>query len=364
MKYRAAKNSDISDLVRLENSSFDSDQLHERNFKYFIGLSHGEVLIQELDGKTVGYGIILFHRGTALARLYSLAVDQNFRGKGLGRKLLGKLEGLAKDQGSTYLRLEVKSSNTKAISLYESMGYRKFAMKKDYYQDHEDAECYEKKIRSLSGKVIKGPKVPYYEQTTDFTCGPSSLMMAMKALNKKTPLSREHEINIWREATTVFMTSGHGGCGPHGLALAAHKRGFKVELYLNSSAPLFVEGVRSKHKKEIIELVQNSFLKEIKREKISVFKDEYDWETIREIFAEGGIPVLLISAYRLTETKAPHWIVLTAMENDFIYFHDPEVDINQTAVDNINVPVRRDEFELMAKFGSRQVKSIVAIYKN
>ncbi|MCF8058466.1 MAG: peptidase C39 family protein [Bacteriovoracaceae bacterium] len=363
MKFRAGKNSDIPDLVALESQSFDSDQLSERNFKYFMDLSHGEILVLEYEGVLAGYGVILFHRGTALARLYSLAIDKKYSGKGLGRKLLGRLEALANERGCTYLRLEVKSSNVPAISLYESCGYRRFAHKEDYYEDHEDAECYEKKIRKLEGKVIKGPKVPYYQQTTDFTCGPSSLMMGMKALNRKIVLSREHEIDLWREATTIFMTSGHGGCGPHGLALAAHNRGFEVELYLNTSASLFVEGVRSPHKKEIIELVQKSFEKKIKKEKIKVFKDEYDWATIKDIFASGGIPVLLISAYRLTETKAPHWIVLTAMENDFIYFHDPEVDRDQSAMDNINVPVRRDEFELMAKFGSRQLKSIVAIYR-
>lgn len=364
MKFRAAKKSDIPHLVSLENSSFDSDQLTERNFKYFIDLSHGEVLVQEVGGEIAGYGVILFHKGTALARLYSLAIDKKHRGKGLGKKLLLKLEQLAKESGSTYLRLEVKVTNVGAIALYKSCGYRKFALKKDYYQDHEDAECFEKKIRDLSGKMIKGPKVPYYQQTTEFTCGPSSLLMAMKALNKKIKLNREHEIELWREATTVFMTSGHGGCGPHGLALAAHQRGFKVELFLNSSAPLFVEGVRSDHKKEIIELVQKDFEKKIKKEKILVYKDEYDWETIKQIFAEGGIPVLLISAYRLTESKAPHWIVLTGMETDFVYFHDPEIGSGQSAVDNINVPVRRDEFELMAKFGSKQLKSIVALYKD
>lgn len=362
MKYRAAENSDIPRLLSLENSSFDSDQLQERNFKYFIDSSHGEIVVQELNSEITGYGIILLHKGTALARLYSIAIDNKHRGKGLGKKLLQKLEQVAKEQGSTYLRLEVKASNVKAKTLYKESGYRKFALKKDYYEDHEDAECFEKKIRSLSDKMIKGPKVPYYRQTTDFTCGPSSLMMAMKAINKKLKLNRELEIELWREATTVFMTSGHGGCGPHGLALAAHRRGFGVELYLNSSAPLFVEGVRSSHKKEIIELVQKDFEKKIKKEKISVFKDEYDWETIRTIFAEGGIPVILISAYRLTESKAPHWITLTGMENEFVYFHDPEIGHDQMAVDNINVPVRRDEFELMAKFGSKQLKCIVALY--
>ncbi len=364
MKFRVAKKSDIPTLVSLENKSFNSDQLSERNFKYFMDLSHGVVLVQELEAQVVGYGILLFHKSTALARLYSLAIDSNFRGQGLGGKLLSKLESLAKDNDCTYLRLEVKSSNSSAIKLYEASGYRRFNHKKDYYEDHEDAECYEKKIRKPLGGIIKGPKVPYYEQTTDFTCGPSSLMMAMKALNPKYVFSREEEVDIWREATTIFMTSGHGGCGPHGLALAAHKRGFKVELYLNSSAPLFIEGVRSTHKKEIIKLVQSSFEKKIRKEKIKVYKDAYDWNTIESIFKRGGLPVLLISAYRLTETKAPHWIILTGMEEGFIYFNDPEIDKNEKPFDNINIPVRRDEFEMMAKFGSKQLKSIVAIFKN
>lgn len=363
MKFRSAKISDIKGLVKLEEASFDSDQLSERNFRYFIEHSHGDVLVMDIGGEIAGYGVLLFHRGTALARLYSLAVSQAFKGQGLGKKLLSKLENTAHEKGCTYLRLEVKKTNKPAISLYEASGYRRFGSKKDYYQDHEDAECYEKKIKKPSGRLIKGPKVPYYQQTTEFTCGPASLMMAMKALNKRISPTRELEVDIWREATTIFMTSGHGGCGPHGLALAAHSRGFEVELYLNSSAPLFVEGVRSSHKKEVIELVQSSFEKKIKKEKIKVYKDEYQWETIAEIFASGGIPVLLISAYRLTESKAPHWIVLTGIEGDFIYFHDPEIGAHQTKVDNINVPVRRDEFELMSKFGSRQLKSIVAIYQ-
>ncbi len=363
MKFRPAKKSDITTLVSLENKSFNSDQLNERNFKYFMDLSHGVVLVQELESKVVGYGILLFHKRTALARLYSLAIDQNYRGKGLGKKLLTKLEAIAKEKDCTYLRLEVKTSNQSAIKLYESMNYRRFNHKEDYYEDHEGAECYEKKIRLLKSSLIKGPKVPYYEQTTDFTCGPSSLLMAMKAHDKSITFNREEEIDIWREATTIFMTSGHGGCGPHGLALAAHKRGFQVELYLNSSAPLFIEGVRSQHKKEIIELVQTSFEKKIKKEKIKTFIDEYDWETIKSIFERGGLPVLLISAYRLTETKAPHWIILTGIEDDFIYFNDPEINENERSFDNINIPIRRDEFEMMAKFGSRQLKSIVAIFK-
>lgn len=362
MQYRKANKADIPQLLELENNSFDSNKLTERRFQYFLKLSNGELIVQLIDSKISGYGLILFHRGTALARLYSIAVSPNFRGMGLGKKLLLKLESIAKDKGCSYVRLEVKFSNHMAINLYEKNNYRRFAVKKAYYSDGKDAYCYEKKIRTLSSSPIQKIKVPYYQQTTEFTCGPACILMGMKALDRKSQMTREHEITIWREATTIFMTSGTGGCGPHGLALSAKRRGFEVELYLNTSSTFFIEGVRKDHKKEIIELVQKSFEKEIKKEKIKVYKNEYSWETIQDIFENGGIPIILISAYRLTENKAPHWIVLTGIESDFIYFHDPEVGTDQTSTDNTNIPVRKDEFEAMTRYGSKQLKSIVAIY--
>lgn len=363
IRFRPAGLNDIKKLVEIEDACFEMDKLSDKNFKYFLEKAHASLIIAEYKKEVAGYALLLFHRSTSLARLYSIAVSPNFRDKKIGLHLMEHLEKVALSEESTYIRLEVRTDNLGAIKLYERLGYRKFAHKVDYYEDHKDAICYEKKIRKQHTKKLV--KVPYYKQTTDFTCGPSSLMMAMKALNKKIEFSRWHEIQLWREATTVFMTSGHGGCGPHGLALSAHHRGFQVELYLNTKSYLFISGVRGEEKKDVIKVVQEGFEKEIKKNKIKVIYDEYDWKTLRKIFQNGGIPLVLISSYRLTETKSPHWITITGIEEDFIYFHDPDPDLekDQTAYDNMDVPVRRDEFEKMAKFGSKQIKSIVAIYK-
>lgn len=360
MSYRIASKKDIDQLVEIENHSFDTDMLSKRQFLYFIEKAHSYLLVLEKKGVIQGYGLLLFHQGTSLARLYSIAINPSFRGQKLGQKILEKLEEVALEEDCTYIRLEVKVSNKSAINLYEKLGYRKFSHKLDYYEDHQDALCYEKKIK----KKIRKPKlkVPYYEQTLEFTCGPSSLMMAMKTFDASIALNQDTEMQLWREATTIFMTSGHGGCGPHGLALAAYKRGFEVELYLNSKAPLFVEGVRNKKKKEVIEIVQKQFERKLKQSQVKVFYDEYSWETISQILKDGGIPLILISAYRLTETKSPHWICITGIQEDFIFFHDSDIDDDQNKIDNMDIPVRKDEFEKMAKFGSRQLKSIVAIY--
>jgi hypothetical protein len=65
-------------------------------------------------------------------------------------------------------------------------------------------------------------RLPHYRQTTDFTCGPASLMMAMKTLAPQTKIDRGLELQLWREANTIFMgpSGGHGGCSALGLALA------------------------------------------------------------------------------------------------------------------------------------------------
>jgi hypothetical protein len=53
--------------------------------------------------------------------------------------------------------------------------------------------------------------VPFYGQTLEFTCGPAALMMAM-ARSARFAARPAHRIKLWRESTTIYMTSGHGGC--------------------------------------------------------------------------------------------------------------------------------------------------------
>lgn len=358
--FKNATISDIPQLVKIEENSFSSDSLNAAKFKYFMTKANSSLVVASQGKVIMGYALILFHKHTSLARLYSIAVAPEFRSLKIGLKLMKKIENFALERGSTYIRLEVKASNFKAIKLYEDLDYRKFSYRVDYYQDHEDAICYEKKIRK-NDKAFK-IKIPYYEQKTKFTCGPASLLMAMKAFDSSIKLNIENELQIWREATTIFMTSGHGGCGPHGLALSAKSRGFKVELYLNSKTSLFVEGVRDIKKKEIIQTVQKQFEKELKETDVKIYYDKYSFASVQEILEAGGVPLVLISAYRLTETKAPHWIVITGIEKDFIYFHDPEVDDHEVSTDNIHIPVSRSEFEKMSKFGTNQLKCIVAVF--
>ena len=361
---RKARVGDLSQLVQLEESTFNYDQLSRRSFHWMIKGAHSIFLVQEYNKKLVGYGLVLINAGTSLARLYSICTHKDFQGQGLATELISHLERIASDEENcAYLRLEVKENNKGAISLYRKLGYKKFTTKKDYYDDGKAAWCFEKRIKTLKAK--SRVKIPYYQQGTEFTCGPASLMMAMKTFNSKQEMSLIQELDLWREATTIFMTSGHGGCGPHGLALAAFNRGFKPELYLSHIHTLFIDTVRSAEKKKIIELVHKGWEQRIEKKKIKVHKKRMTVEDIKQILKAGGIPIILITTYHFDFHRVPHWVVITAYDDHFIYIHDPDqtsTEEHEGVISRVHIPIPEDQFLKISRWGKDKVSAAVVIF--
>jgi ribosomal-protein-alanine acetyltransferase len=358
---RPAHLGDLEDLVTLENVSFDTDRLSRRSFKHWISTDHRALLVAEMKGKVIGYILIIYHPGTRLARIYSLAVYPDYRGTGIAHLLMAAGEQAANDDGRLYLRLEVSVDNNPAIRLYEALGYQKFGIYRDYYEDHKDAIRYQKQIRRYQD-TLQYRSVHWLKQTTPFTCGPTALMMAMHGLNKNYLPSNEEEINIWREATTIFMTSGHGGCHPIGLALAAKQRHFSVEVWINQTGPLFIDSVRNDEKKQVIELVDNCFKRQALEQAVPIHYGNITQNELIAAFKSGAIPLILISTYLLDRKKVPHWVVMSGFDDYCLYMHDSAPDEpRQTELDCQFIPIARDDFERMSSFGKNRLRAAVII---
>ena len=359
---RPATVGDIDALLDLEARSFETDRLTRRNFQYLLTRAHAACLIAEdSHGRLLGYVLALFRHGTSLARIYSLAVAAVARGQGVGQALLLAAEQAAIEEDAWLMRLEVRPDNRAATRLYEAAGYRQFGRYLDYYEDHSEALRYQKRLRPYV--VPPETRVPYYSQTTDFTCGPAALMMAMKALEPATELGQRLELQLWREATSIFMSSGHGGCGPYGIALAAHRRGFAVDLYVNSEAPFFLDTVRSAEKKRVIQLVSDEFAEQTAETDIAVHQRALTLEEMTVALDQGAIPIVLISLYRMYRENVPHWIVVHAQDERFIYAHDPLVDPDHLDLisDKANMPIPKREFETMARYGRNDLRAAIVL---
>ena len=358
---RPVRMEDLDALHALENASFDTDKLTRRRLRHWIQASNREFMVAEDEHKLLGYGLVLFHGATHLARLYSIAIAAEARGRGIGRALLGALETASANRDRFFMRLEVAQDNVAAIKMYESAGYVAFGTIEDYYEDHRNALRMQKIIR-YAPKRRRGQNIPWYQQTTGFTCGPASLMMAMAALDGHCKPDQATELDIWREATTIFMTSGHGGCHPMGLALAAKKRGFASRVFINQTGPLFLEGVRDPDKKHIMALVHQQFEQRLREKHIAVDYRDITQTDIEQAIKRGAIVLALISSYRLDRKKAPHWVTITAFDDACFYVHDPDPSLEeQTGLDCEDLPIARADFARMSQFGKDKLRSAVII---
>ena len=363
MKTRRARLADVPALLDIENASFTDDRFTRRRFHHLLTRAHAVALVIEEGEAICGYAVVLLSRGTSLARLYSMAIAPSCREKRMGQGLLDAAEEAARGEGAAYMRLEVRPDNSAAQSLYRKAGYREFGISHDYYEDGADALRMEKQL--LARLNPDKSRVAYYPQSLDFTCGPAALLMAMHALDPRVEVNQTAELRIWRESTLIFMTSGHGGCGPFGLALVAHRYGFGVEVHVSRRGPLFIDGVRGATKRRVMQLVQDDFLAQLRETPVQVNFRPIGMAEIEKGFRKGSIPLVLVSSYRLTRDKQPHWVVITGFEERFVYVHDPYVGVadERSSTDCLDIPILREDFLKMARFGRVRLEATLMISK-
>ncbi|MEY2701045.1 MAG: ribosomal-protein-alanine acetyltransferase [Pseudomonadota bacterium] len=87
--------------------------------------------VGEYKGSICAYGILSIAAGEA--HLLNICLAPEIQGKGLGRVLLEHLAHEARTRGADVLFLEVRSSNFRAIALYQSSGFNEIGSRKGYY---------------------------------------------------------------------------------------------------------------------------------------------------------------------------------------------------------------------------------------
>jgi ribosomal protein S18 acetylase RimI-like enzyme len=148
-----AKIGDGRALRSLEEECFDYDQMSQRVIRNHIRSGTSIFLVGKQGQKIVGYALLFLRKNSRIARLYSLAIAEEFRGKGLAKRLLLKCESKVLGQNKSTLRLEVKENHKAAIQLYTKLGYNEIRRLPHYYQDRTNAIQMEKQLKSKKDKV-------------------------------------------------------------------------------------------------------------------------------------------------------------------------------------------------------------------
>ncbi|SDU21859.1 GNAT family N-acetyltransferase/peptidase C39 family protein [Stappia sp. ES.058] len=359
---RLARTSDLPELLRLENACFSGDRISRRSFRRFLESAGVSCLLAEVQGRCLGYALLLFRSGTAMARLYSLAVDPGARGTGLSRRLLAAAEADAFARERILLRLEVREDNAAARALYERAGYRRHGRVAAYYEDGAAAIRMEK---LLHDEAAPPSAVPYFSQTSDFTCGPSCLMMALKHFGAVAAMDERLELRLWRETTTIYLASGHGGCGPFGMAVAAAHRGLRAEVRLAPGGHLFLSSVRDPDKRRVMETVQDDYRAEAAAMGIDSSGAPLTAAALAAEVAGGALAIVLISEYRMQGRRGPHWVLVQGQDARHVFIHDPWLGYEgyETPQDAANLPIPFAEFDRMARWGKPPVRAQILLKK-
>ena len=350
-KITCAQSLHLDAVATLEAKTYPEDAISKRSFRRFIESETADFFVLEVNGNVEGYVVVLYRNNTNLARLYALVVSERYRHKGYGRLLLHKGEELADERHSLFLRTEVAVSNKVAQKLLIGDGFHSIELREAYFPVTQGQS---------SDALVLQKLLPRYELGEDAGVGATETYVYF-GYPSHDPQSEELE--IWREATTIYMTSGHGGCGPYGLARAALKRGLNVRIEVNTDQPLFVDSVRHEQKKAVIERIQQVDIGYLRERNVAVSVGDYTLESLCRDLAAGSLVMALISTYLFDGIRAPHWVLICAADDDFVYINDPDYDTLpwQSPTERQYLPIPVKTFSKAFGYGGKKQKAAVIL---
>ena len=131
--YREANAFDLPVFVSLDKELFPYAPWTNGQYKEeFSSPTRHFVVALDEEHRIIGYAGV-FAPGATEADILTVGVVPGHRGKGIAKALMALITDWASAQGSTAMMLEVKADNVDAIALYESLGYLKLNVRKDYF---------------------------------------------------------------------------------------------------------------------------------------------------------------------------------------------------------------------------------------
>jgi ribosomal-protein-alanine N-acetyltransferase len=134
---RQTEEENLNDVYSLALRSLDEYFVPEI-FDYFMRQwRRGQLVACLPTGKIIGF-IVGSLLGSGRAAVSLFAVDERYRGMGVGTKLLSSLRQRALMEGITTIQLELRTENERALAFYRRNGFAEVEYLPGFYNDGGD----------------------------------------------------------------------------------------------------------------------------------------------------------------------------------------------------------------------------------
>jgi hypothetical protein len=189
-------------------------------------------------------------------------------------------------------------------------------------------------------------KIPYYAQSSEFSCGPACVLMIFKFFNTHLKLNRTLEFEVWRQCNMI----GVKGADPFGMSVPLLDAGYEVHLLTQRRSMIDPDLWRSRMQEirltpedenlAVFGIAENK--KRALGRGLTVVYSRLTVERVAKSFYERFIPIALVHMGVVHQLDIPHWVVVTDVGDDHVTFNDP-----YPPKGGKNIRVSREEFQEM-----------------
>ena len=123
-------------------------------------IRHPESIVLTARAADVVCGFAIMRYADDVAHLNLLAVDPNYRRRGVARRLMTWLEETAFTAGTFIIGLELRATNEAAVAFYSALGYRELGRVPGYYQGVEPAIRMARDVRTTANGTVPNLRQP------------------------------------------------------------------------------------------------------------------------------------------------------------------------------------------------------------
>lgn len=140
---RKMRGADLPRVMEIELATFTMPW-SEATFRGLLRRTDSDLYVADVRGAVAGYAV--FWSVTDQGELGNVAVAAEYRGRGLGRKLVETVLERAAERGIREMFLEVRRSNEGAQNLYRTFGFFEVGKRKNYYLEPVEDALIMKKV--------------------------------------------------------------------------------------------------------------------------------------------------------------------------------------------------------------------------